>query len=377
MISDFGFGIWDLGFGKEQGRMGPMRTKKPDAGAAWATCFRHLPKVSRTFALAIDGLPDPLRGEVCVAYLLCRVLDTVEDAPRLTSDQRRSLIDPLLDLLREADPLPISWHQAVDDLLTSRSSATDLALLKDGDLVLEAFRSCGPSARLAITRWVTEMGKGMVIWSERMGEGEGSLKTLRTMADLDRYCYYIAGTVGYLLTDLFFIRSPRIDKTLFYELQGDAEAFGLGLQKVNIVKDLADDFRRGWCFIPTDLLRGQGVRPEDFSGTDRAGAVYAAVSPVLATSADHLGRAWDYLSRIPVEEREIRLFLAYSLFFALRTLALVAEDPASLVAPAKLKISRVEVAKIVAACQLKISDPGALEAFHKKTAAPLSVFHSK
>ena len=271
--------------------MGSMRTKQPDAGAAWSACFRHLPKVSRTFALAIDGLPEPLRGEVCVAYLLCRVLDTVEDAPDLTSDQRRSLIDPLLELLRQDAPLPLSWHRAVDGLLASRSSATDLALLKDGDLVLEAFRSCRPSARLAITRWVTEMGKGMLIWSERMGEGEGSLKTLRTMADLDRYCYYIAGTVGYLLTDLFFIHSPRIDQALFYELQGDAEAFGLGLQKVNIVKDLADDFRRGWCFIPTDLLGGQGVVAEDFSRTEKAKAVYAAVSPVLATASDHLGRA--------------------------------------------------------------------------------------
>ena len=47
----------------------------------------------------------------------------------------------------------------------------------------------------------------------------GPLKTLRTMADLDRYCYYIAGTVGYLLTDLFFIHSPHIGQELFYELQ--------------------------------------------------------------------------------------------------------------------------------------------------------------
>ncbi len=89
--------------------MGAMKTTQPDLAAAWSACFRHLPKVSRTFALAIDGLPDPLRGEVCVAYLLCRVLDTVEDAPRLTPDQRRGLIDPVLDLLRETTPLPVPW----------------------------------------------------------------------------------------------------------------------------------------------------------------------------------------------------------------------------------------------------------------------------
>src|SRR5512135_2413986 len=129
-----------------------MKTSQHDPTMAWSACFRHLPKVSRTFALAIDGLPEPLRGEVCVAYLLCRVLDTVEDAPRLAPDQRRSLIDPVLGLLRQSGPLPGSWHQSVDGLLTGRSSAADLALLKDGDLVLAAFRSCRPSARLAVAR---------------------------------------------------------------------------------------------------------------------------------------------------------------------------------------------------------------------------------
>lgn len=38
---------------------------------------------SRTFAIAIPELPEPIRQEVTVAYLLCRALDTVED-PQLT-----------------------------------------------------------------------------------------------------------------------------------------------------------------------------------------------------------------------------------------------------------------------------------------------------
>jgi farnesyl-diphosphate farnesyltransferase len=223
-------------------------------------------------------------------------------------------------------------------------------------------------------RWITEMGKGMVEFSARMGEGQGVLKTLSSMADLDRYCYYIAGTVGYLLTDLFFLHSSHIGQERFYELQADAEAFGLGLQKVNIVKDLADDVRRGWCFIPTDCLNAAAITPEAFANPDQVGAVYAAVRPVLADAADHLGCAWRYLTKVPLEEREIRLFLAYSLFFALRTLALVAENPGALVAPQKLKISRLEVAKIVARCQLNIGNPSALERAYAGEALGLQVF---
>jgi len=357
--------------------MAPMKTMHPDPTQDWAACFRHLPKVSRTFALAIDGLPEPLRGEVCVAYLLCRVLDTVEDAPGLLSAQRWRLMEPVLAQMKApGTPLPGSWHEEVARLLPDRSAPNDLALLRDGDSLLAAYGACRPAARLAMARWVTEMGKGMVEFSARMGEGEGVLKTLRAMADLDRYCYYIAGTVGFLLTDLFFLHSSQIGQERFYELQADAEAFGLGLQKVNIVKDLADDVRRGWCFIPTDFLDAAAIVPGAFADPGQADAVYRAVRPVLAASADHLACAWRYLTNVPLEEREIRLFLAYSLFFALRTLALVAVNPGALVAPQKLKISRLEVAKIVARCQLNIGNPLSLEEAYTREALGLQVFKS-
>ena len=355
--------------------MAPMKTALPDPTHGWATCFHHLPKVSRTFALAIDGLPEPLRGEVCVAYLLCRVLDTVEDAPGLMSAQRWELMEPFLAQMKTpGSPLPGCWHEEVARLLPDRASPHDLALLHDGGSLLAAYGACRPAARLVMARWVTEMGKGMVEYSARMGEGQGVLKTLRSMADLDRYCYYIAGTVGYLLTDLFFLYSSHIGQERFYELQADAEAFGLGLQKVNIIKDLADDVRRGWCFIPTAFLDTESINPEAFADPGHADAVFAAVRPVLAAAADHLACAWRYLTNIPLEEREIRLFLAYSLFFALRTLALVAANPGALVAPQKLKISRLEVAKIVARCQLNIGNPSALEKAYTREALGLQVF---
>jgi farnesyl-diphosphate farnesyltransferase len=180
--------------------------------------------------------------------------------------------------------------------------------------------------------------------------------------------------VGYLLTDLFFLHSPHVDRALYFRLQADAEDFGLGLQKVNIVKDLAEDYDRGWCFIPEDALARAGVTAADFSDPDRHEAVYAGVLPVLRTAAGHLKRAWAYLSNFPVEEAEIRFFLATSLFFALETLGLVAERPSRLTAPAKLKISRARVAVLAAELRLKISRPDALSALHAHASAPLDAF---
>ena len=47
-----------------------------------------LGRTSRTFALAIPLLEEPLRTEVGVAYLLLRIADTLEDAPRWGRDRR-------------------------------------------------------------------------------------------------------------------------------------------------------------------------------------------------------------------------------------------------------------------------------------------------
>lgn len=340
---------------------------------AWKTCFKLLPGVSRTFALAIDGLKEPLRGAVCVSYLLCRILDTVEDAPGLTTAQRGDLIFPLLESLRARSPLPKGWRGGAIRALETRSSDSDLDLIAASKAVLVALYSLEPPVQTAIVRWVAEMGMGMVRSSARMGES--GLKTLPVMEALDRYCYYIAGTVGYLLTDLFFLHSPAITRELFYALQEDAEAFGLGLQKVNILKDTGDDVRRGWCFIPQEFLGREGLVSADLMDEAKGAGLYRACLPVLRSAADDLERGWRYLSRMPVEEREIRLFLGYSLFFAVKTLALVAEEPERLWSQdEKLKISRLEVASVVASVQMAINTPAKIEALWRKTAAPLSRF---
>ena len=41
--------------------------------------------VSRTFALTIPQLPGALRDVVGNAYLLCRIVDTIEDEPTLSA----------------------------------------------------------------------------------------------------------------------------------------------------------------------------------------------------------------------------------------------------------------------------------------------------
>lgn len=355
--------------GKGKGE-GPPRRRGPH----WERCFSLLPRVSRTFALSIARLKEPLKGSVCVSYLLCRILDTVEDAPGLKTSQRERLIQPLLLHLRGEAPCPAGYGPQTAESLHTRASEAHLDLVRSASDVLSAYADCDEEDRLAVARWVTEMGRGMVAFSERMGGGKGVLKRLPTLAALDRYCYYIAGTVGYLLTDLAFLHVPDVDRLLFYRLQADAEDFGLGLQKVNIVKDLAEDYRRGWCFVPDECLKAAGAEPQDFLDPRRGEAVTRALLPVLCSAVRHLERAFRYLERFPLEEKEFRFFLATSLFFALETLALVAEEPHRLVAPEKLKITRARVAVLATELALEISRPASLRRRYETLREALRAF---
>ena len=341
------------------------------AGVSWKVCFDSLPKVSRTFALSISRLKEPLRSQVCVSYLICRILDTIEDAPLLDTEKRRELIFPFLGNL-EKGVLPgnavFGKHRT---LIEKGASENDFELLTRTHDVIRAFSSLEPAARKAIFPWAKEMGEGMVLYSDRMGTG---IKTIRTLKELDEYCYYIAGTVGYMLTELFAINCPGIDRELAAALRKNANDFGLGLQKVNILKDVRDDLGRGWCFLPSKLLREGGLEVDDLGDEANSLKAVEALKPLMRGLRGNLDKAFEYLVMIPEEEREARLFLSTSLFFAGATMSLIAKRSRYFLAGEKLKISRLEVAAILLKLENRAGDNKALEKFWKKTVSRFEEF---
>lgn len=57
-----------------------------------AFCYDMLNRVSRSFAVVIQQLPDRLRDAVCVFYLVLRALDTVEDDMSIPDDLKIPLL---------------------------------------------------------------------------------------------------------------------------------------------------------------------------------------------------------------------------------------------------------------------------------------------
>ena len=213
---------------------------------------RLLLLTSRTFALAIPELPEPLRREVGVAYLLFRIADTFEDATRWPRADRLSglaAFDGLLGApaLDEARALAADWVEA-----RPCDHEGYLELLGATPGVLGELSAIKPARRAAIVRHTLRTSAGMASFVSS-GDEEGNLR-LATLGDLQHYCYIVAGIVGELLTDLFLDFSPSLEPAR-QPLLERAAAFGEGLQLVNILKDADSDAHHGRVYLPPDLDR--------------------------------------------------------------------------------------------------------------------------
>jgi farnesyl-diphosphate farnesyltransferase len=165
--------------------------------------------------------------------------------------------------------------------------------------------------------------------------------------DLDRYCYYVAGTVGHLLTALFWLHHGRGPDERRARLEGLATNFGLGLQLTNIIKDIADDRQRGRIYVPQQLTQLVGIRPEQIQDADHRAESLRVMELLIDKAGRHLRDALDYCIALPRSQYRIRLFCLTSLYFAVRTLHRAKHDPRLLDPNHKVKITRAEVYRTV------------------------------
>ena len=91
-----------------------------------------------------------------------------------------------------------------------------------------------------------------------------SPRGLAHATDLDDYCYYVAGVVGEMLTDLFCEYSPEIGRQRA-ALSALAASFAQGLQMTNILKDVWEDRSRGACWLPQEVFTRYGIDLADLS----------------------------------------------------------------------------------------------------------------
>ena len=182
--------------------------------------------VSRTFALTIPQLPGELRDVVSNAYLLCRIVDTIEDEPGLTASQTKDCCQLFLEIL-ETDTKPELLVSELSPKLTHHAIPAEHELIRQLSRVVAITKSFAETQQKALIRCVRIMSEGMIYFQQRANP-----KGLKDQPEMDRYCYHVAGVVGEMLTDLFCYYSPEIarQREVLFEL---SSSFGQGLQMTN------------------------------------------------------------------------------------------------------------------------------------------------
>ena len=210
-----------------------------------------LVETSRTFALCIPLLPDAVRQQVTIAYLLFRIADTFEDASHWPVADRLTALEEFCTLLRnpdadEAHRLAAAWHAKGPS-----AHAGYVELIAEVPLVMRAFAALPEAAMAVIRDHVIRSSEGMAHF---VAMTENGTLQLTDMEQLRAYCYAVAGIVGEMLTELFLLRAPQLRSTAAF-LRARAATFGEGLQLVNILKDSLSDLSEGRTYIPPDADR--------------------------------------------------------------------------------------------------------------------------
>lgn len=294
-------------------------------------------------------MPVDVRDQVSLAYLFARAADTIADTDLIDRPRR---LDYLGQFKAQFIADTIAWgyireiQRAMGPLQQDSSERVLLERLEDGFTLLQSF---APEDRRRVQRLMTTLIQGMEMdLSVFPGAAAGDLTALKTMDELDRYTYYVAGCVGEFWTDLMCAHRRALAAWNVREMSEVGVRFGKGLQLTNIVKDVAHDLQKGRCYIPESMLADAGLKPRDLLKQESLPRFKPILAKLARMAMEHLDQGWLYTMAIPRHEIRLRLACMWPILSAGESLKLVLHSPDLLNPAVKVKIPRSKVYRIMA-----------------------------
>jgi phytoene synthase len=178
-----------------------------------AVLHRH----GRSFALAGRFLPPDRLDDAALLYHFCRLVDDTADEADTEEDARAGLAQ----------------------LRGELTGALDAGALVGAFLDLAERRAVPVDAALELITGV-----------------QSDLGTVRMQSDAEllRYCYRVAGTVGLMMCGVLGVDDPKA--------WPHAVDLGVAMQLTNISRDVLEDAGLGRVYVPIDRLRRHGGDPD-------------------------------------------------------------------------------------------------------------------
>ena len=210
---------------------------------------------ARTFWLAARLLPRATRNDAALVYGFCRLVDDTADEAEDVGRARLALeaLSNEIRGRRKPRPLVAAFREAAGRLGLPMESAAEL---------IEGVR--------------TDLGPVRV----------------QDDAELIRYCYRVASTVGLMMCAVLDVRRR--------EALPHAVDLGIAMQLTNIARDVAEDAAKGRVYLPARRLRAAGVDPEELAaGRADPRAVAVVVAQVLAMADGYYRSADEGMRDLP------------------------------------------------------------------------------
>ena len=238
----------------------PRPTCQPDA---------LLRGVSRSFGLSIRLLPQAVRAPVAVGYLLARATDTVADTTTLPQSERLALLQGLRQAIADPANTAAALAPQLQAFAMQQSDRHEQALIHALPQCLGLLQDLS-AADQASVRWVLgPITQGQMLDISRFGQG---LQALASEQELTDYTWQVAGCVGEFWTELCERHLPGFASLPAQTMRESGRRFGMGLQRLNILRDAGDDLVAGRCYLPQERLAAldltaaqlaQAVRAQD------------------------------------------------------------------------------------------------------------------
>jgi farnesyl-diphosphate farnesyltransferase len=316
---------------------------RPGLSAAQRQLLRH---VSRSFDLSIRLLPHALQAPVAIGYLLARATDTVADTTALPLNERQVLLDLMTQTIA-AQVISAEESRELSRLTQAfaaqQTDPHERALMQALPQCLPLLRTLSPDDQASVRQVLGHITRGQQLDMTRFGPG---LQALQTEAELADYTWLVAGCVGEFWTELCGRHLPGYSLFPQEEMMRIGRQYGMGLQRLNIIRDAGADLATGRCYWPVETLTQAGLTPALLAQAAQTPNpdTLNALAPLYAQWLDHTQAQLADGMRYALALKPLRLRLASALpaLIGARTVALLRQaGPAAL--NQRVKMPRHEV----------------------------------
>ena len=330
--------------------------------------------VSRSFGLTIRLLPPALQAPVGIGYLLARATDTVADTTALPLAERQVLLELMTRAIAKPDT-SASDHPELQRLTQAfaaqQTDPNERALMQALPQCLPLLHTLHPADQASVRQVLGHITRGQQLDMARFGPG---LHALQTEAELSDYTWLVAGCVGEFWTELCGRHLPGYSLLPQAEMMRIGRAYGMGLQRLNIIRDAGADLAAGRCYWPEETLAHAGLTPEVLARAAKTGDAdtLQALAPLYTAWLDHTQAQLAEGMRYALALQPLRLRLASALpaLIGARTIALLRQaGPAALTQ--RVKMPRQEIRALLWRIALGLGTRAVLDRqFRKLTGTP-------